>query len=89
MLRKPEGKRQLRRPRHRWEDNIVTRQITSRRIAYSEFIPLALTVKQFTVTPLLPSVVSQLLPLTPFTPTNARLQLTGFSLSSNSLNNHY
>jgi hypothetical protein len=34
----------------------VTRQITSRRIGYSEFIPLALTITQ-----LLPSAVSQLL----------------------------
>jgi hypothetical protein len=39
----------------------VTRQITSRRIEYSEFIPLALTVTQFTISQLLPSAVSQLL----------------------------
>jgi hypothetical protein len=63
----------------------VTRQITSRRLGSSEFIPLALTVTQFTVTPLLSSAVAQLLPLIPFTPANARLQLTGYSLSSNSL----
>jgi hypothetical protein len=58
----------------------VTRQITSRRIEYSEFIPLALTFTQFTITPqLLPSAVSQLLLLLPFTPANAKLQLTGYS----------
>jgi hypothetical protein len=39
----------------------VTRQITLRRIQYSEFIPLALTVTQFTISQLLPSAVSQLL----------------------------
>jgi hypothetical protein len=77
----------------------ITQQITSHRIAYSEFIPLA-----HTVTPLLPSAVSQLLLLLPFTPANAGLQLTGYSLSlvtgslligsvltthsSNSLTNH-
>jgi hypothetical protein len=39
----------------------ATRQITSRRIRYSEFIPLALTFTQFTISQLLPSAVSQLL----------------------------
>jgi hypothetical protein len=48
---------------------------------YSEFILLALTFTQFTVPQLLPSAVSQLLLLLPFTLANARLQLTGYSLS--------
>jgi hypothetical protein len=37
----------------------VTRQVTSRRIAYSEIITLALTFQQFTITQVLPSAVSQ------------------------------
>jgi hypothetical protein len=39
----------------------ATRQITSHRLGTSEFIPLALTVTQFTVSQLLPSAVSQIL----------------------------
>jgi hypothetical protein len=38
----------------------VTRQVTSRLIWYSEFIPLALTFTPFTIIQLLPSTVSQL-----------------------------
>jgi hypothetical protein len=38
----------------------VTRQLTSRLIAYSEFIPLALTFTPFTISQLLSSAVSQL-----------------------------
>jgi hypothetical protein len=53
----------------------VTRQITSRRIGYSEFITLALTTTQFTISQVLPSAISQLLLLFPFNPANARLQL--------------
>jgi hypothetical protein len=41
----------------------VTRQVTSRLIAYSEFIPLALTFTPFTILQLLLSTVSQLLTL--------------------------
>jgi hypothetical protein len=62
-----------------------TRQITLRCIEYSEFIPLALTITQFTVPQLLPSAVSQLHPLLSAT---AGLQLNGYSLSSNSLTTH-
>jgi hypothetical protein len=39
----------------------VTRQVTSRRIGSSEFIPLAHTFTSFTILQLLPSAVSQLL----------------------------
>jgi hypothetical protein len=39
----------------------VTRQITSRCLGSSEFIPLALTFIQFTITQVLPSAVSHLL----------------------------
>jgi hypothetical protein len=41
----------------------VTRQITLRRIAYGEFIPLAHTFTPFTILQLLPSTVLQLLVL--------------------------
>jgi hypothetical protein len=51
----------------------VRRQITSRRIEYSEFIPLALTFTQFTILQLLPSAVSHLLLLLSAT---ATIQLT-------------
>jgi hypothetical protein len=54
----------------------VTRQVTSRRLEYSEFIALALTFTQFTISQLLPSAVSQI------TPANARLQLSGYSRST-------
>jgi hypothetical protein len=39
----------------------ITRQVTSRHIQYSEFIPLALTFTPFTILQLLPSTESQLL----------------------------
>jgi hypothetical protein len=67
----------------------VTGQITSRHIECSEFIPLALTFTQFTVSQVLPSAVSQLFLLLPLTPTNARMQLTGYSFSRDSLTTHY
>jgi hypothetical protein len=38
----------------------ITRQITSRRIEYSEFIPLALTLTQFTISQVLPFAVLQI-----------------------------
>jgi hypothetical protein len=74
--------------RRRREDHIVTcwvyvtRQITSRRIRYSEFIALALTFIQFTVSQLLPSAVSQLhllLESLPFTRYNWLRRLLQFN----------
>jgi hypothetical protein len=64
----------------------VMRQVNLRFIGSSEFIPLALTLTQFTILKLLPSAVSQLqLWLESLSSSSAILQLTSYSLSSNSL----
>jgi hypothetical protein len=57
------------------------RQIPSHRIGSSEFIEHSLLHLYNSQLQLLPSAVSQLLLLLPFTPANAGLQLTGYSLS--------
>jgi hypothetical protein len=66
-----------------------TRHVTSRPSGSSEFIAHSLLHLHNSQFQLLPSAVSQIqLLLLPFTPANAGLQLTGYSLSSNSLLTH-